>query len=75
MKEAKASKAAIGAFQHNYEQLVAGVTGLVRLLMWVCLIYDMGCTFSEKERYDLNRQLIPLSLRCHRSSPRATLSP
>ena len=46
MTEAKASKAAIGAFQHNYEQLVAGVTGLVRLLMWVWAIYDVGCMIS-----------------------------
>lgn len=30
MKGADLSKAAIDAFKHNYEQLVAGVTGLVR---------------------------------------------
>ena len=31
MKAAGLSEAAIGAFRLNYEQLVAGVTGLVRL--------------------------------------------
>jgi hypothetical protein len=30
MREAKLSDAAIGAFKQNYDQLVAGVTGLVR---------------------------------------------
>ena len=32
MKAAGLSDAAIGAFRLNYEQLVAGVTGLVRLM-------------------------------------------
>lgn len=32
MRHAGLSNAAIDAFKHNYEQLVAGVTGLVRSL-------------------------------------------
>jgi len=31
MKAAGLSQAAVDAFKHNYEQLVAGVTGMVRL--------------------------------------------
>lgn len=31
MKEAKCSDAAVAAFKQNYDQLVAGVTGLVSL--------------------------------------------
>ena len=41
MKEAGLSEAAIGAFKQNYEQLVAGVTGLVR--PWLVLSTATDC--------------------------------
>lgn len=42
MKDANCSEAAIGAFKRNYDQLVAGVTGLVRL--WHSLPYSSSQT-------------------------------
>lgn len=40
MEQKGSSQAAIGAFKHNYEQLVAGVTGLVRTCL--VLVEDDG---------------------------------
>jgi hypothetical protein len=41
MMEAGLSGAAMDAFKHNYDQLIAGVTGLVSAIAYLC--------FSERE--------------------------
>lgn len=66
MKEAKCSDAAVAAFKQNYDQLVAGVTGLVSLNRYEHDAGRLPETCKQQQRQTEMMYLRLTSVLCYR---------